>query len=239
MTSIEQLRENALKEAKKKIKESVSKDLMIINAINNIEELDKSTNIIVSRLREWFSLSNPELEKKYSDNEVFVKKALEELNGKKTPTEMGAEFDNDDKKAVVALAKSATDLVVAKKELEVYLSKAMESYCKNINFLAGTTIGARLIREAKGLKRLASLGASTVQLLGAEKALFRHIKSGTRPPKYGHIVNHQIIMNAKHTDKGKAARALADKLSICARLDYFKGDFMADKYSEELRKKFN
>jgi nucleolar protein 56 len=231
-----QIRKKSIENAKQKVKESVSKDQMIINAINNIEELDKSINVLSKRLREWFALKNPELEKEVTDNEHFIKVVLV---AKDEPTNMGAELSEDDIMAIKGLAVAAQGLVETKTFLLLYLEKTMIHECQNVFTLAGPTIGAKLIREAGGMKRLASLQAGTIQLLGAENALFRHIKTGSRPPKYGHIFNHPVVANAKKEDKGKAARALADKLSICARLDYFKGELLANKYLSELQKRFS
>ena len=84
---------------------------------------------------------------------------------------------------------------------------------------------------------MALLPASTEQLLGAEKALFRHLKTGSRSPKFGVIFSHPIIQKASRKQKGKAARILADKLSLCARLDYFKGEFKAKEYRKEIEGK--
>ena len=110
----------------------------------------------------------------------------------------------------------------------------MKTYCPNLLELAGVTIGAKLIELGKSLKHLALLPASTIQLLGAEKALFRHIKTGARSPKYGVIHAHSLIQKVNRDRKGKAARTLADKLSLCCRLDFFKGEFKANEYREEL-----
>ena len=121
----------------------------------------------------------------------------------------------------------------------VAFQSVMEKYCPNLLELAGVTIGAGLIELAKGLKHLALLPASTVQLLGAEKALFRHIKTGSRSPKHGIIINHPFVQSAGRELKGKAARMLADKLSLCARLDYFKGEFLAPMMKKELEAKFS
>lgn len=236
MTEFEDLRKKNLANAKKKVKESFSKDLMVINAINNIEELDKTINVFSGRLREWFGIANPELTKKVSDNEKFIELVLDD---KGEETEMGVSFDTDDKNAVKALAAAAQALVQTKTFYLLYIEKTMHDLCKNVLTLAGPTIGARLLREAGSLKRLASLQSGTVQLLGAEKALFRHIKTGARSPKYGHIINHPLIIEAAKSDRGKVARALADKLSICARLDYFDGEFMADKYLAGLKEKWS
>ena len=235
MVDFKELRKKSIGDAKQKVKASVSKDMMIINAINNVEELEKSINVLSKRLREWFSLKNPELERAVQDNEQFVKVALV---AKDEPTEMGAELGEEDEMAIKGLAVAAQGLVETKTFLLLYLEKTMAGYCRNVYAIAGATIGAKLLREAKGLQRLASIGASTVQLLGAENALFRHIKSGARPPKYGHIFNHPLVSNARKEDRGKAARALADKISICARLDFFKGEFLADKYLKDLGEKF-
>lgn len=235
LSQIEGLRKKNLERTKTKIKASVSKDQMIINAINNIEELEKSINVVAGRLREWFSLENPELEREVTDNERFIEIVLQ---NDALPSAMGSEFDPEDEQAMKALAAGAAALVQTKTFLLLYLEKSMQKLCPNVLRLAGVTIGAKLLREARSLKRLASLQSSTVQLLGAEKALFRHIKTGARPPKYGYIINHPLIINSKQSDRGKASRALADKLSIAARLDYFKGEFQADSLLKDLEKKF-
>jgi nucleolar protein 56 len=234
-TSFEEIRRRSIESAKQKVKESVSRDQMVINAINNVEELDKSINVLSARLREWFALKNPELERHLTDNEEFVKVVLVSAD---EPTIMGAKLEEDDDHAIKAMAVAAQGLIETKYFLLLYLEKVMGQVCRNVLVLAGPTIGAKLLREAKSLKRLASLQSSTIQLLGAEKALFRHIKTGSRPPKYGYIVNHPVVTAAKKEDRGKAARALADKLSIAARLDYFKGEFLAESLLRDLEKRF-
>ncbi len=235
-TNYEDMRKKILDETKQKIKESTNEDVMIINAINNIEELEKSFNTITGRLREWFLITNPELERKIQDNQRFTEIILTQKYSK---SEMGTPLKQKDMEAVVSLAMIVQGIIKTKEFLTTYLEDTMNDYCKNILALAGTTIGAKLIREAGSLKRLASLQSGTIQLLGAEKALFRHIKTKARPPKHGYIVNHPVVSNAQQSEKGKAARALADKLSTAARLDYFKGEFLGHKYYEELKNKYN
>lgn len=232
----EEIRKKALIDVKEKIKNSVNKDLMIINAISNIEELDKTFNTIVGRLREWIILKNPELERRIEDNEKIVEIVLKQ---EYSDTEMGSQLEPRDEEAILSLAILAQAMIKTKEFLTDYLDETMNTHCKNILALAGTTIGAKLLREAGSLKRLASLQSGTTQLLGAEKALFRHIKTGARPPKYGFIINHPVVNNAANQDKGKAARALADKISMAARIDFFQGEFIGHKYLEELKMKFN
>ena len=114
----------------------------------------------------------------------------------------------------------------------------MGEYCPNLKELAGSTIGAKLLEHTGSLKRLVMMPASTIQILGAEKALFRHIKTGARPPKFGLIHDHQFIQSAKRNEQGKRARALADKLSLAVKMDYFKGEFIAKRLKTELEEKF-
>ena len=236
--------EKNLELTKKGIKDSVSEDLLIIQAIASINELDKINNILIKRLREWFSLYLPEFENAMNNQEKFVEMVLEK-NKKELMTEiklkesMGADLDKEHIKEIKLLAKEIEGLQLLRKKHETYLEKVMSKYCPNILELAGITIGAKLIELGRSLRHLAMLPASTVQLLGAEKALFRHIKTGSRSPKYGIIFQHPLIQKADRKSKGKAARMLADKLSLCARLDFFKGEMKAKEYRKELEEKLN
>ncbi len=114
----------------------------------------------------------------------------------------------------------------------------MKDYCPNITVVAGVMVGAKLIALAGDLKRLILFPSSTVQLLGAEKALFRHMKTGARVPKHGIIHEHALVAKASKENKGKAARALADKISMAAKIDYFKGEFIGDKLKKKLEERF-
>lgn len=231
---------------KKSIKESVTEDQLIIQAIANINELDKTANLLTKRLREWYSLYLPELSERIYSHEKFTslvteknkQQLLQELSLTEEGT-MGAKLNEKHVEEIKQLATTILYLYDLRKNHEQYLQKVMKEYCPNLLELAGTTIGAKLIELGKGLKQLALLPSSTIQLLGAEKALFRHIKTGSRSPKYGVIINHPLIQNARRDEKGKASRSLADKLSLCARLDYFKGEFKALEYKKELEAKFS
>jgi nucleolar protein 56 len=233
-----QFYEKNLKLTKKAIKDSVQEDQLIMQAISNVNELDKVENILTKRLREWYSLYLPELSENVANHDKFIdliekpkKELIEEFSVEQT---MGADLNKFHTDEIKLLAEQIKDIKKLRNKHETYLKKIMEKVCPNLLELAGTTIGAKLIELAKGLRRLALLPASTVQLLGAEKALFRHIKTGARSPKYGILVHHPIVQNVKRSMKGKAARMLADKLSLCARLDYFKGKFKAKDYRKEL-----
>jgi nucleolar protein 56 len=226
---------------KQSIKDSVSEDQLIIQAIANMNELDRVCNVLVKRLREWQGLYLPELGQQVTNQETFaelVQRNREEVMKEfKIDKTMGADLNDEDVQEMHLLAERARGLFELRRQHENYLEKIMKKYCPNLLELAGVTIAAKLIALSKSLKRLAMLPASTVQLLGAEKALFRHIKSGSKSPKYGVIFAHQLIQQAGK-DKGKMARVLADKLTLCARLDFFKGEFKATEYRKLLEEKF-
>ncbi len=238
-------RSQALALTKTAVRNSVNTDLFIMNTINNIEELDKTINLLVKRLREWYELSLPEISRSITDNEVFSRiiqeKTKKQLLGElhlKEHESMGAELKKDDMDEIMLLAEHIQDAYALKEYHTVYLESLMKKYCPNVLELCGATIGAKLLEMAGSLKRLALFPSSTIQLLGAEKALFRHLTRHAKSPKHGLIVTHPIVQSAQRKDRGKAARALADKISMCARLDYFKGAFKALEYKKALEKRF-
>ncbi len=213
------------------IKESVSKDDLINQTISNINDIDKTTNALVKRLRDWFKLTLPELDNKTR------KQLLKELNIKSEQS-MGIELKEEDLEEIVELAKSVDSLYKLRKKHEVYLKNLMEGFCPNLLELCGITIGAKLFEHAKSLKRLALLPASTIQLLGAEKALFRHIKTGAPSPKYGIIFTHPLVQRARRKEQGTIARTLANKISLAVRVDFFKGQPVGKKLRKDLEEKF-
>ncbi len=233
--------EKNLELTRKSIKDAVNEDDFITQAIANVQELDRVVNILSKRLREWHSLHFPELSEEIHDHQKYAElsqKDKEDLQKElQIPDSMGADFSKNDLAEVHLLAAEVNRMFELRKKHEDYLEGIMKKYCPNILELAGITIGARLLELSRGLKRMALLPASTVQLLGAEKALFRHLKTGSRSPKFGVIFSHPIIQKASRKQKGKAARILADKLSLCARLDYFKGEFKAKEYRKEIEGK--
>jgi nucleolar protein 56 len=240
-----EFRKNNLVLTKQKIKDSVSDHLLIIQTISSIEEIDRVANILAKRLREWYSYYLPEFPKSIEKHEKFVElilkknkdELLNELKLKKQES-MGADLPKDDLKPILNLAEKLSNLYQLKEEQKQYLEKIMEKVCPNLLAIAGPLIGAKLIEHAGSLKHLTEIPASTIQLLGAEKALFRHMKTGARPPKYGLIFAHQLVAQAKKKDQGKVARGLADKLSIAIKVDYFKGEFIGDKLKKQLEAKF-
>ena len=230
---------------KEGIKASVKDDLLIIQAISSIKEIDKLINILIKRLREWYGLYNPEFEENLQNQERFVelvlgkskKELLKEIKVSEKDS-MGAEFSKENLEPVLSLAKEVNGLFVLRKKQESYLEKLMKKVCPNLLAITGATIGGKLIEQAGGLKNLMLFPASTIQLLGAEKALFRHMKSGAKSPKYGFLHEHPLIAKNPRELHGKIARTLADKISIAVKVDYFKGKFIGDKLLKGVESKF-
>jgi nucleolar protein 56 len=227
---------------KKIVAESVNTDTHIIQSINAVGELDKVCNTLVKRIREWYGYYYPEFEHEIQDNELFIKKILQETKAehmiaRNTEVSMGPDVDSKDLDRILEFARQVDDLYAERGKLITYIDNTMMSYCPNVYSLTGGLIGAKLIEKAKSLKHLAFLPSSTVQLLGAEKALFRHLRNKKiRPPKHGLILSHPLVMDSKRADRGAAARMFAAKISIAARVDYFKGEFIGDQLREELEK---
>ncbi|MBU0472305.1 MAG: hypothetical protein KKF89_01335 [Nanoarchaeota archaeon] len=242
MVDFESIRNKSIISAKKDIRESISEDNYIINAINNIDELTKTANTLTKRLRDWYALCLPELSKRIADNETFVKLVIskdrkELFQELKIKESMGKDLDKRELKPVKELALQIKSIYSLRDELKKYLETIMSSYCKNLFSVTGALLGAKLIEEAGSLKRLAMMPSSTVQLLGAEKALFRHLKTGARPPKHGTILQHTLVSSAKKNVRGRAARSVADKISMAVKTDYFKGKFIGDRLNKELEEK--
>lgn len=232
--------------AKLQIKKAVKKDDVVLHVNNAIEEIDKMINIFVERLRDWYSLHFPELERSIKDHEKFVK-LVATHGGRKNfeDTEydelarksMGAEFRAEDIKAIQRFSQNILSLFNLRKNMAKYLESMLKALAPNMTEIAGTMLAAKLITRAGSLEKLAKMPSSKIQLMGSEKALFRYLRGKGRSPKHGLIFIHPYIQNAPKKLRGKIARALASKLSIAAKLDYFSKEYKADKLKEELKER--
>lgn len=230
---------------KKQVRDSVASDQFMIQSINSIEELDRCSNMTSKRMREWAGWWVPELERSVSDHATFARLVLEKdwaalLEEAKVRQEdsMGVDLKAPDVDAIKAQAAAVVGIMSARDRLEVYLRSAMQDACPNLIAIAGHLIGAKLISHAGGIRRLSELPSSTIQILGAEKALFRHLLTGAKPPKYGVIYSHPLVQSVRRSDQGKVARALADKISIAVKVDFFKGEFIGEKLRKDLEERF-
>jgi nucleolar protein 56 len=229
---------------------------LITQTVQLLGELDEMTNILSSRLREWYGLHFPELGRRVRDHEEYAKliwkigsrsninfdkiKQLDfdkrrtlEIN-RLAETSMGAYISKRGMDRIRNFARRILDMYQYKNELTNYISEITEEIAPNVTTLVGPLLGARLMENAGGLKRLAMLPASTIQVLGAEKAMMRTIKTGAKPPKHGLIFQHPYVHRAPRGERGKRARELAGKIAIAARADYFSGNYIAEELQKEL-----
>jgi len=224
---------------------SEKRDLVIAQAIQTLDDLDRTVNLFMGRLREWYGVHFPELDRLIEKHETYARlvmnlgyrenfsfEALEkaglpkeraENTAKVAEASMGADMAEQDLAEIQALSKNVLELYELRKNMENYVDKTMEEVAPNTRAIAGALLGARLIAVAGSLQNLAMKPASTIQVLGAEKALFRSLKTGARPPKHGLIFQHALLHDAKRWQRGKITRALAGKLAIAARADAFGG----------------
>jgi len=221
-------------------------DNMIIQSISLLDQIDKDINTFSMRLREWYSYHYPELVKIAPDNIMYAKVVNVIKSRDQITEEMIAQLeeitmDSAKARAVIESAKismgmdiSPIDLINIQSftsrimslhqyrtELSTYLGDKMNQCAPNLTALIGNQVGARLIAHAGSLTNLAKYPASTVQILGAEKALFRALKTRGNTPKYGLLFHSSFIGRAKAKNKGRISRYLANKCSIASRIDCF------------------
>jgi len=221
-------------------------DNMIIQTIALVDQLDKDINTFSMRIREWYSYHFPELVKIVNDNYLYAKlaqyiKSRKELTEDKlekleeivmdeakakaiyaaSKSSMGMDISPIDLINIESFAKRVIGLVEYRQKLHSYLTSKMNQVAPNLQALIGDLVGARLIAHAGSLTNLAKYPASTVQILGAEKALFRALKTRGKTPKYGLIFHSSFIGRAGAKNKGRISRFLANKCSIASRIDCF------------------
>ncbi|KAJ9664029.1 Nucleolar protein 58 [Neophaeococcomyces mojaviensis] len=227
--------------ARHKLKFSPDKiDVMIVQAIGLLDDLDKELNTYAMRVKEWYGWHFPEMAKILNDNLAYAKVVLK--MGMRTNWEtvdlaeilpeeietavkgaadrsMGTEITEEDLENIQSLAEQVVQFTEYRQQLASYLSARMTAIAPNLTALVGELVGARLIAHAGSLVNLSKSPASTIQILGAEKALFRALKTKHDTPKYGLIYHASLIGQASGKNKGKMARVLAAKAALGLRVD--------------------
>ncbi|KAF7768674.1 hypothetical protein Agabi119p4_7917 [Agaricus bisporus var. burnettii] len=244
-----------------KLKFNVNRiDNMIIQAIALLDQLDKDVNLFSMRIREWYGYHFPELIRIVPDNQQYARAALfigdkDKLDEEKLPEltailddnstlaqnvldaargSMGSSLAEMDMINISSFANRVVSLTEYRISLISYLSEKMNLVAPSLTALLGERIGARLISHAGSLSNLSKYPASTVQILGAEKALFRALKTKGNTPKYGLLYHSTFIGRAKTQHKGRISRFLANKCSIASRIDCY-SDHPTSKFGEALR----
>jgi len=215
-------------------------DTMIVQAVNLLDDLDKELNNYIMRCREWYGWHFPELGKIITDNLAYVRtvevlgtrdlakstdlsgilpEEVEEKVKEAAEISMGTEISEDDVMNIKHLCQQVVEIQEYRAQLYEYLKNRMIAIAPNLTILVGELVGARLISHAGSLLNLAKHPASTVQILGAEKALFKALKTKHDTPKYGLIYHAQLVGQASTKLKGKVSRMLAAKAALACRVD--------------------
>jgi len=225
-----------------KLKFSIDKvDIMVIQAVGLLDDLDKELNNYAMRLREWYGWHFPEVGKILADNLTYAKVILKmgmRTNAKNiefgtdllTPEDeahikeaaeisMGSEISTEDELNIKELCNQIIFLTEYRQTLTEYLRTRMMTIAPNLTTMVGELVAARLIAHAGSLISLAKMPGSTIQIFGAEKALFRALKTKSQTPKYGLIYHASIVGQANPKIKGKISRSLASKCALCIRVD--------------------
>lgn len=229
-----------------KMKESSQEeDKLLIQGINSIDEIDESISQLIERIREWETIYFPEIETIHN-NEAYIKfiadYSTREEAIKNNPDifkdimiSNGADLKDEDIFILNDFAKSLKALQISRTNIENYIENKMDTLAPNLKNLIGASLGAKLIAHVGSLKRLSTLSASTVQIIGAEKALFRHLKTGENPPKHGLIYQSPYVRGSNYWVRGKIARKLALKITFAVRKDVYTDEINTD-LKEDLEK---
>ncbi|XP_068241635.1 nucleolar protein 58 [Palaemon carinicauda] len=227
--------------ARYKLKFSPDKvDTMIVQAISLLDDIDKELNNYVMRTREWYGWHFPELGKIITDNTAYIRtimamgtrekavkidfkeilpEEVEEKVKEAAEISMGSEIADEDILNIHHLCDQILELMDYRAQLNEYLTNRMVAIAPNLTILVGELIGARLIAHAGSLINLAKHPASTIQILGAEKALFRALKTRHATPKFGMLYHAQLVSQTSAKNKGKVSRMLAAKAALACRYD--------------------
>ncbi len=240
-------REEFFRKAKKRVQIAISsRDNLLIQSVGAVDELNKASNLLFERLTEWYGMYFPEFKagepQKYVrgvmaiDRESPDAASIEQMFGgqaqsiiDKAKNSNGAKLSPEDLSQVRALGSRIESLWSLRDEIEAYQAKIAQEVCPNLAYIAGPALAAKLVAQAGGLQRLATFPSSTIQVLGAEKALFKHLRSGSKPPKHGLLFQHPLVGKSPKKIRGKIARALAAKLTIASKADALSHNFIAEK----------
>ncbi|MFO7793080.1 MAG: hypothetical protein R6W73_08930 [Candidatus Saliniplasma sp.] len=241
--STELLQESLMELGSIELKESVDYGEHLAKAVKTIQDLNETINLLMERLRDWYSVHYPELQENVDDEEFLKliaiyggRKEIQEKTGM-VEGSVGGEVSITEKEMYRDFADIILDKRDFRDELWDYVEELMRERAPTITELTGVKLGAELIAQAGSLESMAKMPSSTIQVLGAEKALFSHLSKGTKPPKHGLILQHPYVHKTDPDLRGKVSRLFANKITIAARIDYFGTENKGPELREELEKK--
>ncbi len=209
--------------AKKKIAEAAGPDRRVIAAVEAIDDIDETSNILAGRLKEWYGLN-------FNETRLNGEELADYIIG------MKEDPHTPELRIMQGFASTLLGLYRIRHSIEDYLKENMTLFAPNLTAIAGHILGARLLSMAGSLEKLASMPSSTVQVMGASNALFKHLKGKASSPKHGLIFRHPYVNTTPKKLRGKISRVVASKISLAARCDFYSGE-IKENLPEELEKK--
>ncbi len=210
--------------AKRQMRKAIRTEDHLRQAVAAVDDLQEQENMLVERIREWYGLHFPELAKMVDESDyldLVAKHGRRERLPLDARESVGAELGEPEEREIQGMARLAQSLAAQRSDLEAYVERTIRGIAPNVSDLAGPMVAARLVTLAGSVEDLARYPAGTVQLLGAERALFRHLKTGARPPKHGVLFQHPLIHRAPPWQRGALARAFAGRIVMAARADAY------------------
>jgi len=222
--------------SKKRMKSLINRDRLIIQASNSLEDIVKIQNLVNERLREWYLLHYPELKQK--EMPEWIMKYGNRANSPNFKESVGIDLTESDERILLDSARLVLSITEQRKKLENYIGHAMKEIAPNFSSLIDPLLAAKFLSLAGSMERLAKMPSSTIQLLGAEKALFRHLRNQGKSPKFGIIFLDPRVQNAAAEKKGKVARVLSSKLMLAGRIDFYSKRDDSEKLKAEMKEEF-
>jgi nucleolar protein 56 len=220
--------------SRKNLSGVIGRDKLIIQATAALDDISRYSNGMLMRLSEWFGLHYPELK---MSNEKLVDIVQQYGRREAIPgftNSTGVALSEEDEETLRGFAAASAHALTQKKHLESYVKNSVSKLAPNFSSLVDPLLAARLLALAGSMEKLAKMSASTIQLIGAEKALFRHLRKQGKAPKFGLIFMSDWIQSAPEQMRGKVARAVASKLMMAARIDCYSGRNDSVKLRKEL-----
>ena len=228
------LRELSIRAVRKQLSESLTEDKKIIQAVEMLDDLNETINHLTERLAEWYSFYYPELNLPGEAFVHFVSETPENVSA----SEMGAPLTKEDSALLQSFAGDISALYQRKAAAESFISLKMKQTAPNLSQIAGVVLGARLLSMAGGLKNLASMPSGSIQVMGAAKAMIKHLRANAPSPKHGIIFSHPILNTAPLRIRGKIARTFSASISLAARTDFY-SQILRPEIEAELIQKVN
>jgi nucleolar protein 56 len=235
----ELLHEAMVRLARTRVRRATGPEDHLRQAVGALDEILEQENALQERLREWYGLHFPELAPTVDPSsyvDLIATHGRRERMPVSRPDSVGSVLEEPEEEQLKAFAGLAKSVGERRKAIESYVERSVRALAPNVAELAGPMIAARLISLAGGVQKLARAPAGTVQLLGAERALFRHLRTGSRPPKHGVLFQHPWVHRAPRWQRGAVARAFAGRIAMAARADAYTKRRIAPALLEDLGK---